>query len=140
MIKRAIASAAKHGIELVSGTPNPGTGDCAFEAIISNINDRSSFKVKFPLSINYYRRIWVTDMANRTLHTNFNIYTNQQWLDGWNEMLEPKTYERGIFGDLMVPGIACGVRKFLLIFNIKPQFSIVFLPTRNVTLASIAFT
>merc|ERR1711954_65168 len=117
MIQRAISSAAKHGIDLVSGTPNPGTGDCAFEAIVSNINDRSSFKVKFPLNINYYRRIWVTDMANRTLHTDINIYTNHQWLDGWNEMLVPGTYERGIFGDLMVPGIACGVRKYLLIFN-----------------------
>ena len=49
--------------------------------------------------------------------TDVNIYTNQQWLDGWNKMLMPGIYERGIFGDLMVPGIACGVRKYLLIFN-----------------------
>ena len=104
---KSISSAAKHGIDLVNGTPNPGTGDCAFEAIISNINDRSSFRDKFPLETNYYRRIWVTDMANRTLDTDVNIYTNQQWLAGWNEMLVPGTYERGIFGDLMVPGIAC---------------------------------
>ena len=32
-------------------------------------------------------------------------------------MQNPGTYERGIFGDLMLPGIACGVRKYLLIFN-----------------------
>ena len=32
-------------------------------------------------------------------------------------MLQPGTYERGIYGDLMLAGIACGVRKFLLIFN-----------------------
>ena len=32
-------------------------------------------------------------------------------------MLVPGTYERGIFGDLMLPGIACGIRKILLIFN-----------------------
>ena len=32
-------------------------------------------------------------------------------------MLEPEIYERGIFGDLILPGIACGVRKYLLIFN-----------------------
>jgi hypothetical protein len=36
-------------------------------------------------------------------------------------MLVPGTYERGIFGDLMLPGIACGVRKILLIFNTNPQ-------------------
>ena len=32
-------------------------------------------------------------------------------------MLEPGAYERGIFGDLMLPGIACGIRKVILIFN-----------------------
>ena len=36
-------------------------------------------------------------------------------------MLEPGTYERGIFGDLMLPGIACGTRKILLIFNTNPN-------------------
>ena len=56
-------------------------------------------------------------MANRTLFIEFNIYSNKEWLEGWNEMAVPGTYERGIFGDLMVPGIACGVRKYLLIFN-----------------------
>ena len=69
------------------------------------------------MSTDYYRRIFVTDMANRTASTDFNIFTPQQWQEGWNEMLVPGTYERGIFGDLMLPGIACGVRKILLIFN-----------------------
>ena len=32
-------------------------------------------------------------------------------------MLVPGAYERGIFGDLMLPGIACAIRKFILIFN-----------------------
>ena len=32
-------------------------------------------------------------------------------------MLQPGIYERGIFGDLMLPGIACGVKKYILIFN-----------------------
>ena len=117
MIPRAISSSSKHGIDLTEGASNPGTGDCAFEAIVQNINERSSFKEKFPLNINQYRRIWTTDMANRTLFTEFNIYSNKEWLEGWNEMSVPGIYERGIFGDLMVPGIACGVRKYLLIFN-----------------------
>ena len=34
-------------------------------------------------------------------------------------MLQPGIYERGIFGDLMLPGIACGVKKYILIFNTK---------------------
>ena len=115
------ASAQRHGINLRHGTTNPGTGDCAFESIIQNINDRPCFKEKFTMSINYYRRIFVTDMANRTVNTHFNFLTPQEWHEKWKEMLEPGAYERGIFGDLMLPGIACGVRKILLIFNTNPD-------------------
>ena len=115
------ASAQRHGINLRHGTTNPGAGDCAFESIIQNINDRPCFREKFRMSIDYYRRIFVTDMANRTVDTDFNFLTPQQWREEWKQMLVPGTYERGIFGDLMLPGIACGVRKILLIFNTNPD-------------------
>ena len=73
------------------------------------------------MSIDWYRRIFVTDMANRTLNSPYNTMTPQEWLSRWSEMLVPGTYERGIFGDLMLPGIACGTRKILLIFNTHPD-------------------
>ena len=117
MIARAISSAHKHGIQLKLGSANPGLGDCAFEAVVQNNNDRPCFEEKFKMSIDYYRRIWVTDMANRTVNSPWNTLGQQPWLEGWQEMLVPGTYERGIFGDLMLPGIACGIRKILLIFN-----------------------
>ena len=117
MIYTAIASANKHRIKLKPGTPNPGAGDCAFEAIIQNNNDRSCFTEKYLMEINWYRRIWTTDMGNRTRNTEYNIYTDKQWEEGWADMSIPGTYERGIFGDLMLPGIACGIKKILLIFN-----------------------
>ena len=119
MMTRATCSAKHHGINLKPGSPTPGFGDCAFEATIKNINDRNCYKEKFPLPICSYRQIFVTDMANRTVNTEWNIYSQspQEWLKGWQEMLVPGTYERGIFGDLMLPGIACGVRKYILIFN-----------------------
>ena len=121
MISRAISSAQKHGINLKPGRPNPGTGDCAFEAAIFNNNDRACFQQKFLHSIDWYRRIFVTDMANRTLHTPYNTLTSNEWLRGWSEMLQPGAYERGIFGDLMIHGIACGLKKVLLIFNTNPD-------------------
>ena len=121
MISRAIRSAKHHGINLIPGSPNPGLGDCAFEAVIQNNNDRKCYKEKFPLSNNTYRQIWVTDMANRTVDTDWNIHSRQEWMTGWQQMMIPGTYERGIYGDLMLPGIACGVRKLLLIFNTDPQ-------------------
>jgi len=98
MIARAISSGQKHGIKLRQGRPNPGTGDCAFEAVIYNNNDRHCFEEKFLRSIDWYRRIFVTDtMANRTLHTPYNTLTPEEWLRGWSQMLEPEAYERGIF-------------------------------------------
>ena len=114
MIAGAIASSRNHGINLVQGSSNPGLGDCAFEAVIQNNNDRSCFKQKFPMSINHYRNIWVTDMANRTVDSPWNTYSRKDWLEGWKQMQVPGTYERGILGDLMLPGIASGIRKILL--------------------------
>ena len=121
MVQRAIASASKHGINLKHGTPNPGTGDCAFEAVIQNNNDRSCFREKYEMTVDWYRRIWATDMANRARDTPYNIFTDQQWQEGWAEMMTPGIYERGLFGDLMLAGIACGIKKILLIFNTNPN-------------------
>ena len=121
MISRAIRSARHHGINLKPGTSNPGLGYCAFESVVQNNNDRMCYTERFPLSINTYRQIWVTDMANRTVDSDWNIYSRQEWLMGWQRMLVPGTYEMGIYGDLMLPGIACGIRKYLLIFNTNPQ-------------------
>ena len=121
MITRAICSAKHHEINLKSGNPTAGEGDCAFEAVVNNNNERKCFKEKFPLSITSYRQIWVTDMANRTVDTEWNIFSPQEWLAGWQEMLVPGTYERDIYGDLMLPGIACGIKKYILIFNTNLQ-------------------
>ena len=57
-------------------------------------------------------------MKNRTLHDEtWQIYSNKDWEAGWQEMKESGVYERGIFGDLMLFGISCGMKKVLLIFN-----------------------
>ena len=91
---------------------------CAFESVILNINDRQCFSESLPFSSDHYRRIWMTDFKNRTANDKtLNIYSPRQWEDGWNEMMESGVYERGFFGDLMIFGIACGVRKIILIFN-----------------------
>ena len=118
IVRRAILSARKHGIDLIRGTPNPATGNCAIESAIFNLNDRSCFHDRLRFSIDYYRRIWMTDMKNRTINNEtWNIYTNSEWENGWNEMMKSGVYERGIFGDLMIFAIACGMKKILLIFN-----------------------
>ena len=123
MVKRAIRSAQKHGIRLNAGRPNKADGNCAIEASVLNLNDRDCFVEKLTFSVDYYRRIWVTDMKNRTLQDEtWKIYSTKEWEDGWADMMESGAYERGIFGDLMLLAIACGTKKFILIFN-TPRLS-----------------
>ena len=118
IIDRGRTSALKHGLSLDPGSVSSADGNCAFHAALSNVNERSCFKEKFPLSQDYYRRIWTIDIKNITLgDPTWQIYPDEVWEDGWNEMLESGIYERGVFGDLMLLGIACGLRKNILIFN-----------------------
>ena len=78
MIRRAVSSAKKHGINLRQGTPNAADGNCALESAIFNVRDRDCFVDNLPLSVNYYRRMWMTDMKNRTVNDQtWNIVTAQ---------------------------------------------------------------
>ena len=114
MLKAAILSAKHHGINLEHGKQNPGLSDCAIESVIFNVNERPCYHHKYPMSINYYQRIFVTDMANRTVYSAWNTLSHQEWFNGWREMLQPGIYERGIFGDLLLQGIAFGLKKYNL--------------------------
>ena len=43
IITKANASAQKHNIKLKAGRKDRGFGNCAFESVINNLNDRSCF-------------------------------------------------------------------------------------------------
>ena len=123
MLRRAIASARKHGVNLIPGRLNSATGDCAFESVIYNNNDRTCFTHKYNQTVDYYRRIWVTDMQARSLDNHiWNLgYTNQEIWEGFEEMKKPGVYERGLFGDLMLPAISVGIHKYILVFNTNEE-------------------
>ena len=120
MFQRAIASAAKHNINLEAGRENSGGGDCSYFSVIFNINDRRCFQNKFPMSVDVYRRIWNVDMMNKVLDKKIAWnpgLTKHEIQEGFQEIMEPGVYERSFFGDMIMPGIACGTRKRILIFN-----------------------
>ena len=118
VVRRAIASASRHGIALDPGRPNPALGNCAFEAPIFNLNDRACFVENLPMSTDYYRRLWITDAENRLFDGPFNPgYSYSDWHAGFERLKESNIYEVDFFGDMMIPAIACGMRKELLIFN-----------------------
>ena len=120
IFQRAISSAAKHGIKLAQGQENEGNGNCSYEAAIFNINERSCFTEKFLMSPDFYRNIWNIDMLNKILckenHWNPGL-TDAQLREGFAELMKSGVYERPFFGDMMIAGIACGIRKRILIFN-----------------------
>ena len=68
----AIASASRHGINLMQGRANPGTGSCAFEAPIFNVNDRECFKETLLKPIQYYRSLWVSEGERLLFDSPFN--------------------------------------------------------------------
>ena len=120
IVERAIASAEKHRIKLKPGRANHGDGNCSFEATIYNINDRSCFEENLPITPDFYRRIWITDIMNKILDTT-NPWnpglTRTEIVLGFQELMKSGIYERSFFGDMMMAAIACGVRKRILIFN-----------------------
>ena len=50
IFRSAIASAQKHKIKLMPGRKNQGDGNCSYESVIFNINDRSCYTDKLPMS------------------------------------------------------------------------------------------
>ena len=120
IFQRAISSAKKHGISIILGRENGGHGNCSYEAVIFNINDRNCFSENLQMSPNFYRRIWNTDMMNKILDKKnpWNPGLTQGELRaGFKELMESGVYERPFFGDMMIGGIACGIRKRILVFN-----------------------
>ena len=122
LIRKAINSAEKHGISLTPGRQNPAIGDCAFEAVIFNINDRDCFNEKLNMSVAYYRRIWAIDMKNnRKAAEKWKDLSDKEWEEGWTKMMNPGEYMLDYFADMMLPGISCGSKKNILIFNTNPD-------------------
>ena len=115
-----INSASKHNIRLEPGRRNPADGNCSYESVIFNINDRECFDTTLPMSPDFYRRVWTIDLMNKILDNKIPWnpgMTRQEIHAGFQEIMESGVYERSYFGDMMMAGIACGVKKRILIFN-----------------------
>ena len=72
------------------------------------------------MSPDVYRRIWNVDMMNKVLDKKIAWnpgLTKHEIQEGFQEIMVPGVYERSFFGDMIMPGIACGTRKRILIFN-----------------------
>ena len=117
---RAKENAKKHKIKLVPGIENQGGGNCSYESVLLNINERDCFKEGFVMSPDYYRRVWNVDLMAKILDGRIEWnpgMTRSEIVKGFEELMQTGVYERDFFGDMMMAGIACGTRKRILIFN-----------------------
>jgi hypothetical protein len=119
LVTRAIESARKHEINLEQGTLNDADGNCAFDAVINNINDRKCFHEKLTLPSNVYRQVWVTEleMESSNYATLGAGYSEEEKKENWNRLKQSGVYEIDFFGDLVIHAIAKGCRKTIFIFN-----------------------
>ena len=123
---RGIANARKHNIHLKPGIENNGGGNCSYEAVILNINNRNCFQSKLLMTLGHYRVVWTTDIMNKTLDGRIEWnpgLSRSEIVQGFGELMESGVYEREFFGDMMMASIACGVRKIILIFHTNEDIS-----------------
>ena len=72
------------------------------------------------MSIQHYRIVWNTDIMNKILDQRIPWnpgLTRTEIVQGFQELMVSGVYEREFFGDMMMAGVACGVRKRILIFQ-----------------------
>ena len=119
LVTRAIQSGKKHGISLVEGKLNAADGNCAFDAVLNNINERQCFPDKLLLSSVIYRQIWVTELEmESSKYPRLGAgYSNEEREEHWNHLKQSGVYEVDFFGDLVIHSIAKGCNKNILIFN-----------------------
>ena len=115
IIKKAIASAYRHGITTKQGALNPATGDCAFEAVINNINFRNCYAKHLRGPANKYRLEWITKAENEQGQIEC-IHKNVDRKLEWKQLKQPGTYMTEI-SDLSLIAIARGCHKDILVFN-----------------------
>ena len=65
LFTKAVRSAKQHKIKLKPGRKDRGYGNCVFEAVINNINDRACFKEKLFQTPNWYRWSWMNQMMEK---------------------------------------------------------------------------
>ena len=123
LVSRAIRSALKHHIRLVPGRPTSTIGNCCFEAVLFNINDRGCFD-NLHLDADAYRQMWINEFQEEVDH-NYpdSIPANlspQLRLQQWNKLKHSGCWNVDLFGDMVPNAIARGCRKNLLIFNTSP--------------------
>ena len=117
---RAIRSAYRHDfINLRPGTKNQAKGNCSVESCISNINERAEIQPKVELTPDVAKQVWVTEIQEYIeKHKPELIPDHLKTISAvsWNRLKHENEWDVDFFGEFVVPAIARGTKKQLLIF------------------------
>ena len=104
---------------MVQGILNEADGNCAFDAVINNINNRTCFNEKLSLPSQLYRQVWVTELETESSKypTLGAGYSDEEKEENWNRLKQSGVYEIDFFGDMVMHAIARGCKKNILIIN-----------------------
>ena len=133
IIKLAIRNAFRHMINLKGGTENPAEGNCAWESAILNINERPEIEPKVNLDPGEAKIVYLNEMQEYTEGDGHELIPDHLKMgapDKWNKLREDKVWNIDFFGDLVMPAIARGTKKKILIFSTNENLS---LPVHVVT-------
>ena len=114
IVIKAIQNANFHGINLYPGTKNPAKGDCVFESVLDNLNQRDCFSENLSGDASYWRKKWMREIEIIAYDEWNQGRTIEQWKSEFDALKQPGLYEVSL-GDLVPPGIAHCVKKNLLI-------------------------
>ena len=133
IFEETISVAKKHGIALIADKPNAARGDCLFECVIDNINNRpESFPEKLQDGIDTYRELFVSEMAERFKSTAaypgyggnpISDETLGEWTAAWAKQMNPCEYNVQAFNvsDLVPLGLGHCIKRHILVFTNNPN-------------------
>ena len=133
IFEETISVAKKHGIALIADTPNAARGDCLFECVIDNINNRpESFAEKLEDGVDTYREVFVSEMEERFKSTE--VYpgyggkpisdeTLGKWTAAWAQQMNPCEFNVQTFNvsDLVPLGLGHCIQRHILVFTNNPN-------------------
>ena len=118
LVKEAISNGAQLGINLTPGSQIKSDGNCAFSAIIENINSRACFNMKIDLSPPEARRKWLTESHGQVKLFAGNTIPN---FDAqWNALKYSTGYSADT-GDYFLPAAANRLKCNILIVNTRHE-------------------
>lgn len=124
MVSRAIRNAGIHNICVTPGRRTSTDGNCCFEAVIYNINDRTSFNERLNQSINAYREIWIDELQKEVEINHKDLipsdYLPSQIESIWTNLKCPGNWNVD-YGDLIIYAISRGCKKNIIVFNTSTE-------------------